>query len=302
MAAWDRSSPPNSLEAIRSCLDVGADVIEIDVMPLASDDYLLVHDPDLESETTGYGAVDGTAVDETRRLRIKVSGVATGTHVPLLSEVVTAICEHPGMTTRLQVDFKSSAPFIDDEPLRRLVRLIAPLENRVIVSSKADWHLRRLHRIAPQLDLGFDVELYLRSKAVGTSCGEPAPPFSVGAYGYLDDTPLAARRAWQTAEYLAERCDQLASASPGVSTLYIEHGLLLRSLDDGFNWAESLHAKGLQLCAWTIDSAEPDAAETLQRLTRADVDQITTNTPASIRQAIVAEESGLRDATNGVRA
>src|SRR5258707_14180987 len=58
MAALDgQPFPPNSLEAIKACLDAKASFIEIDVTALADEDYLLVHDPILESETTGNGPV-----------------------------------------------------------------------------------------------------------------------------------------------------------------------------------------------------------------------------------------------------
>ena len=57
MGAMDHSPyPPNSLEAIRACLDAHAAVIEIDVTALADTDYLLVHDPLLDSETDGSGS------------------------------------------------------------------------------------------------------------------------------------------------------------------------------------------------------------------------------------------------------
>jgi len=63
MAALDDMAvPQNSLEAIAACLAAGAAVVELDVTALAADDYLLVHDADLESETSGHGPVAGCTV------------------------------------------------------------------------------------------------------------------------------------------------------------------------------------------------------------------------------------------------
>ena len=58
MAALDAAhNPPNSLNAVEACLAANAAAIEVDIMPLAGEDFLLVHDDVLESETTGQGRV-----------------------------------------------------------------------------------------------------------------------------------------------------------------------------------------------------------------------------------------------------
>jgi glycerophosphoryl diester phosphodiesterase len=90
MAALDgQIYPPNSLEAIRACLDADAPFIEIDATALADEDYLLVHDPVLESETTGRGAVGACTAAQARTLhyRPRRVGEAPSYRVPLLGEV-----------------------------------------------------------------------------------------------------------------------------------------------------------------------------------------------------------------------
>lgn len=279
MAALDDSPfPPNSLEAIRASLDAGAEWIEIDVTPLSADDYLLVHDPALESETSGVGEVMATHPGATASLKIKHRGEITVYRPPLLSEVVAVFAADSGRT-RLQIDYKHVYPMHDDEPLRRLVRLIEPLGKRVLVSSGADWHLRRLHKLADWLDLGFDIGFYLdyRPQPVDPRL----PPHRLGDYGYHDDHPLAARRVVPTADYLSLRCDALLAAAPFVSTWYVHYLLLARCLDDGFNMAEWLHGEGIRLDAWTLDVGKP-AADYVVRLRDSGVDQFTTNTPRAL--------------------
>jgi glycerophosphoryl diester phosphodiesterase len=184
--------------------------------------------------------------------------------------------------TRLQIDFKDVMPLADDEPLRRLIQLIEPLGERAIVSTSADWQLRRLHKLAHWLDLGFDVEFYIRWRQPGKPVDPREPPFKSGAYGYWDDHILATQRLWSTAEYLAERCEMLVHSAPGISTIYIDHRLLAKSLDDGFNWAEALHSFGVKLDAWTLDADNAVAVANAKRLYQAGVDQFTTNTPAAL--------------------
>ena len=282
MAALDgQAAPPNSLEAIEACLEAKAPIVEIDACALANDDYLLVHDDVLEPETTGSGPVSACSAAQARQLSIRANGAATPYQVPLLSDVVRLFRQYGG-SSRLQIDYKNVIPFPNDEPLRRLIDLIEPLGERVIVSSIADWQLRKLHALAPALALGFDIQFYLDWRPTHESPDPRAYPRHLGVYGYWDDHPLATQRIWSTAEYLADRCGMLSGLVPGCHTFYVQHHLLVQSLDDGFNWAAALHQIGVQLDAWTLDAGDALAEANAQRLLAAGVDQFTTNTPLAL--------------------
>jgi glycerophosphoryl diester phosphodiesterase len=288
MAANDgRATIPNSLAAIEACLDLGAAWIEIDTTALADADYLLVHDPDLHSETTGTGPVAACSAERAAGLRFRIGANETAIWVPRLGQVVETMARHGG-NSRLQVDFKNVTPFPTDEPLRRLAGLLEPLGDRVLVSTTADWQLRRLHGIAPWLELGFDVHFYLDLRREHPA--DESSPRSRGAYGYDDDHPIAQRRVWPVGEYLADRCAALIGLVPEVTTFYVNHHFLCRSLDDGFNWAEPLHRVGIKLDAWTLDADNPTAVANARRLLRAGVDQFTTNTPSELATILQATE------------
>ncbi len=282
MAALDGTSHPNSLEAIRACLAAGASVVEVDVTALADADYLLVHDPFLESETTGRGPVGECSVARARELFFTRAGRPTPFRVPLLSDVVDAVLSHGG-STQIQLDFKNVFPFPTDEPLRRLVELVRPLGKQVIVSSTADWQLRRLRALAPWLELGLDIHFYIDWRTTSEPDDVDDYPRRRGAYGYWDDHPLANQRFSATVDYLADRCGTLIGLVPGVSTFYVSYSFLARSLDDGFNWAEALHRASIRLDAWTLDVGNPNAMANARRLLEAGVDQFTTNTPVELR-------------------
>ncbi len=286
MAAQDAANaPPNSLEAIDACLDSGAACVEVDVTALADSDYLLVHESRLEAETTGHGLVGKCSAADAAGLFIKYNGQDTPFRVPRLSEVVAHFRERPGLT-RLQLDFKNVAPFALDEPLRRLVELIRPLGDQVIVSSVADWQLRRLRDLAPWLDLGFDIHFYMKDSTSEATDDPWDGPRQRGAYGYLDEHRLAETRIWSTTEYLADRCAALLGLVPGVSTFYVNHHFLGQSLDDGFSWADALHERGVRLDAWTLDVGDPRVEQSARRLLVAGVDQFTTNTPGALRRLL----------------
>ncbi len=295
MAAPHKHYPPNSLEAIQNCLEMGAAFIEVDITALGADDYLLVHDAELEAETTGRGLVSESTVAQIQPLYSKSprTNEATAFHPALLSSVVNLFGQYPNQT-RLQVDFKNVLPMLDEEPLRRLIRLIEPLQERVIVSTGADWQLRRLRKFAPWLDLGFDVHFYIDWRDPSEPVDPRVPPFKLGAYGYRDDHILGTQRIWSTADYLAERCEYLTTLVSGISTFYIEHKLLVQSLDDGFNWAETLHSYGIKLDTWTVDAHNPVAVANARRLLVAGVDLFTTNTPYEMAQILqTASEASL---------
>jgi glycerophosphoryl diester phosphodiesterase len=274
----DGAHPPNSLAAIAAALDDGAAWIEIDVLPLAYDDYMLVHDFDLASETTGSGFTTAATPEAVRGLHIVHDGHITDHRPPLLSDVVALMASHPG-TARLQIDYKFVFPTQDDEPLARLARLIAPLGQRALVSTGADWHLTRLHALGGDFDLGFDIGFYLdaRPEAVDPRL----PPHRLGAYGYHDDHPLAAQRMVTTARYLELRCEALHAAVPFARVWYVSHRLITRCLEDGFNMAAWLKARDVLLDAWTIDAGTPGAAH-VPTLADAGVSLFTSNTPRAI--------------------
>jgi glycerophosphoryl diester phosphodiesterase len=280
----DHAFPPNSLEAIEHCLRAGVPHIEIDAVALADDDYLLVHDWMLDSETTGSGPTGVCTLAQARELHIRRDGSATPYRVATLSDVVAAFMRHGG-STRLQIDFKNLIPFPTLEPLERLLRIIQPLGEHVLVSSGADWQLRRLRQMASWLALGLEVELHLDWDE--SSDRNPyAPPKQRGAYGYYDDSLIATQRIWPTADYLWDRCQTLIGLVPRISTFYMNHQLLAQSLNDGFNWADALHAAGIKLDAWTMDVTNETAMANLSKLRAAGVDQITTNTPLALAKAV----------------
>jgi glycerophosphoryl diester phosphodiesterase len=289
-AALDGSLyPPNSLTAIRACLEANATWIEVDITALAVDDFLLVHNSDLEAETDGRGAVGLCSVQAARKLKLVYNGQPTGQPVALLSDVVALVTDFPG-ATRLQLDFKNHTPFANSEPLLRLVEIIRPLGARVLVSSMADWQLRQLAHLAPGLELGFDIHLHIDCDPPGQLPEPDSLPRYTGAYGYRDDHPLAAQRWGPTVAYLAERCTEMLRLVPTASTFYCRHSFLIRSLQEGFSWAQTLHQAGKRLDAWTLDADQSQAVENARILAHTGCDQITSNTPLALAALINSRE------------
>jgi len=274
---------PSSLAGLEACAAAGARAVEIDVQALAGDDLAMLHDPLLERATTGCGPVGRHTPAEVAGLRLLVGGQPSAEPVGLLSRAVAPL-QGQQAPAELQLDLKAHpTALLTEERLRTLARLVQPLGGRVRVSSVADWALHRLLALAPGLALGFDPLLYLdlRDDDIGQ-----APPYRCGAYGYRDDHPLAAVRWGAPGEYLAERAATLWQQAPPAGVWYIRGSVLARALDDGFDWIAFLHARGVQVAAWTLDPHRPGDVALAQRLAAAGVDRITTDDPPAMAAAL----------------
>ena len=114
---------------------------------------------------------------------------------------------------------------------------------------------------------------------------EQAPPLRTGAYGYLDEHPLALTRWGAPADYLAARAEALWTQAP-VAMWYIRGALLARALDDGFDWIAWLHDRGAQVTAWTLDASHAHQLDLARTLAKAGVDRITTNDAGALARAL----------------
>ena len=287
--------PPSSLRGLRACLETGARVVEVDIIPLAGGDFALLHDERLDASTNGSGLVSALTADQVRRLRHTWQGTLTDEPVGLLSQAIPVLQSHAAPSLQeLQLDFKPGAPPAS-VVLRDLLRAVEPVKERVRVTCGEDWVLRRLRALDSDLPLGFDPLLYLEIDADPAVSPEETPdplPFRVGAYGYRDDHPLALR-VWGTpADYLAARAETLGVLPPPGGVWYIHASLLARVLNDGadevhpFDWIAYLHAQSIQVDVWTLDAGRPGHVELARRLIAAGVDRITTNDAPRLSEAL----------------
>jgi glycerophosphoryl diester phosphodiesterase len=280
-----RAALPNSLEAISECLSMGAQVVEIDIIPLRSGDFALLHDQRLENGTSGHGNAAETTGEEVRSLFYKKAGQVTDIPVGTLSQVLSLV-QPANALKRLQLDLKPYAP-LTPAVLHGLAEMIAPVKDRVEISSVADWAIRLLHRVDPKLNLGFDPLLYIDLETQQPR-PEGVPPFRVGAYGYRDDHPLSVSHWGSEADYLSARAEALLRQAPMGATWYINAALLIKALQAGFDWIDTLHQNGSRVAAWTLDAGQPVQVSWAIELASMGVDAITSNAPVQLAQAMTA--------------
>jgi len=278
-AQLDHQAPPGSLSALEGCLQAGAAVVEIDVLPLSDGSFALLHDQDLATATNGTGKAPQMRREAVRDLRYRWNGQVSDERVGFLEDAIGLFSGYPH-TQRLQLDLKPFAP-LPLEVLLNLLALIEPVKARIQVSSVADWVVRELAQVSPDLTLGFDPLLYLdlvdeepRPKEI--------PPFRVGAYGVLDDHPLSAYQWGPPGGYFAARAAALLAQAPGGCDWFIRAELLKLALDAGFNWIAFLHQAGSQVIGWTIDIDHPGHVDLAQQLVEMGIDALTTDTPSRL--------------------
>lgn len=87
-ADW-RFAPENSIQAIKNCIDMGVDMVEIDVQLTKDGHAVLMHDKTIDRTTTGKGKVSDWTLDSLRQLHLKDGlGIPTPHRIPTLEEAL----------------------------------------------------------------------------------------------------------------------------------------------------------------------------------------------------------------------
>jgi len=280
------NEPPGSLSALERCLASGAAVVEIDLIPTADGHFALLHDPNLEEDTTGTGKAPQMKRAQIESLTYKVNGKTTPEKIGFLEGAVALLKDHPD-TKRLQLDLKPFTP-LTQGVLRQFTTLINPVRDRIQVTSPADWAVRSLSRFAPDLSLGFDPLLYF-DLVDDEPRPEDVPPFRIGAYGLRDDHPLASFEWGPLGDYFSARAGALFVQAPKGCEWYIRAEILKMGLDAGFDWIDFLHQRGSTVDAWTIDVTQPAQIELAKFLVDRNVDELTTDRPARLAAELPVE-------------
>lgn len=89
---FKHGAPENSLSAIQHALDLGVDIIEIDIRLTLDHELVVLHDKTLERTTNGKGKVSHHKLKDIKKLFLKdTNGNLTTERVPTLKEVLEYI-------------------------------------------------------------------------------------------------------------------------------------------------------------------------------------------------------------------
>lgn len=84
-----RNAPENSLQGITNCINMGIDIIEVDVRKTKDGHFILMHDKTLDRTTSGKGKVSSWTLDSLKTLFLR-DGISTITEhkIPTLLEAL----------------------------------------------------------------------------------------------------------------------------------------------------------------------------------------------------------------------
>jgi glycerophosphoryl diester phosphodiesterase len=84
-----RNAPENSLQAIENCIEMGVDMVEIDVRMTRDSQLVVIHDATLDRTTTGKGKVADWTLDSLKTLFLRNgANHPTHHHIPTLEEAM----------------------------------------------------------------------------------------------------------------------------------------------------------------------------------------------------------------------
>lgn len=84
-----RNTPENSIRAIQNCIDLGVNMVEIDIKKTKDNELILLHDKTLDRTTTGKGLPQNYTLAEIKQMRLRNgAGVATSHQIPTLEEAM----------------------------------------------------------------------------------------------------------------------------------------------------------------------------------------------------------------------
>jgi glycerophosphoryl diester phosphodiesterase len=220
-AAWG-DDPPNSLAALESCLRAPVARVAVDL-----------HVVDGLGFVAGRGDLPPTPHDRPPRLR----------------DIVALVTAVPGPTT-VELRLVGTAP-LTWARTEELARLVSPAARRIVVTSNADWNLRRLRFVAPDLRVGFAPGLYLG----------------------------------RDPDRLAPRLVDAIRLVPGAREVHLRLETFEAMLDEGVIDAALIHRLGMRVGVETLDTTTARWRERLTRAVDAGADMIATETPRALARS-----------------
>ena len=131
-------APENTLAAFEKALDIGIDMLEIDVRVTGDGQLIVLHDPSLDRTTDREGIVREMVLEEIRQ-----ADAGDGEHVPVLREVFDLARHRAPILLEIKSDFIAEL----------VVQAIAEAEfsEQVVVQSFNPQTVERVKRLAPHL-------------------------------------------------------------------------------------------------------------------------------------------------------
>lgn len=153
-------APENTLSAFLLAAEMGADGIELDVHLTVDGEVVVIHNDTVNATTDGRGRVSEMALHELKALDAGgwYDARYAGERIPTLVEVFKAIGRRLLINVEIKVERGLASQKGQQGQLEaKVVRLIEDhqMSQQVLVSSFSAGTLRRVHKLCPNIPLGF---------------------------------------------------------------------------------------------------------------------------------------------------
>jgi len=141
--------PENTLRAFSRAIELGVDMVELDVHLCQSGELVVIHDERLDRTTNGRGPVSEMTLDQLKRL-----DAGKGEQVPLLEEVIDLIDKRCAINVELK-GMGTALPAVD--LVYKSTREKACLKDDFILSSFSREELIAARKADPDIRLGLNI-------------------------------------------------------------------------------------------------------------------------------------------------
>ncbi len=251
------SDPVFTGDRIVEAMRLGASV-EVDLVIHADGGFAVLHDLDLDRETTGYGKVREAGAAALRQLHLRDNeGQPVSDRVMLLEDLGALLsCGNVHPDALLQLDFKEDLQALTPQVVAGFGASVAPIAGSLILSGGDFDAIAMLAKAVPGIATGYD-PCYGESLARLQATGDYR--------GFIEQALVTA---------------------PDAKMIYLAYDIVLAAEDAGINIVAPIHAAGRRVDAWTINRITPQTIVQIERLLRLKVDQITTDDPEGLSEAI----------------
>jgi len=133
--------PENTLRSVRRALELGADMVEVDVHVSRDGHIVVVHDATVDRTTDGKGCVKDMTLKELKRL-----DAGLGEQIPALEEVIELV------RGRAQLVIEIKVPGIEERVLQTIEE--RALENEALITSFYHPVVKRVKELSPYVRTG----------------------------------------------------------------------------------------------------------------------------------------------------
>ncbi|MFC5757776.1 glycerophosphodiester phosphodiesterase [Rhizobium sp. GCM10022189] len=257
------ADPLFSAEVMAEGFKAGASM-ELDLRVRADGGFVVLHDKDLEGETSGHGIIAQKSLAELRGLRMK-----DGDRPILTSEDLAAMLQSAHPDALLQFDMKDDYEAIGEKGIAHLAEHLQRISASVIVSAGSQELILAVKEKLPHLRRGIDP-----SDKLGNIC-------KAGGWNAVEKELLADLRGPTEPE-----------------TIYLYWPMLLDAAKAGLDMIAVCHSEGKRVDAWTFTLKDPDGGfndtewANFSALMALKPDQITTDEAPATERAWLRRMAG----------